>query len=86
MVFDDYTITAAATTPAHVDLVERRENGDVLLRLGGENGRSYVIDASSNLLDWSPLHTNIVTAGAFEYLDQTAGESTIRFFRGRLVQ
>jgi hypothetical protein len=86
MVFDDYTITAASTTPAQLELVERRENGDVLLRLGGENGRSYAIDASSNLVDWSPLHTNIVTAGTFEHLDVTAGQATIRFFRGRLVQ
>jgi alpha-tubulin suppressor-like RCC1 family protein len=52
------------------------------LRLVGLSGRNYVILlASTNLSDWTPLHTNLPVQGAFNYLDRSATNLSLRFYR-----
>jgi len=85
MVFDNYTITAMRTRPA-VELVNRAANGNVSLRLHGENGWKVAVDASTNLTHWTPLATNTITVGDFvNYVDTSAASLPQRFYRGRLV-
>ncbi len=47
-------------------------------------GRSYVIEASTNLQTWVPVHTNSAPGGLFEYLDTTP--DFWRFYRARSGQ
>jgi hypothetical protein len=89
MVFDDYTVTAqaAASQPSRPRLepVGRLSNGQFLLRLFGENDRRYAIEASQDLSTWTPLRTNVVAGGVFDFLDTTAPGVPRRFYRARLV-
>ena len=85
MVFDNYSIEASAVAPPRIDLLDRQPNGEVLLRVTGDVGLPYTIDASSNLIDWMPLHTQIATEPTFDYLDTNAGDFDLRFYRARLA-
>jgi hypothetical protein len=52
----------------------------------GRAGESYVIQASTNLLDWSPISTNISLNGVFEFTVPEIWRFRERFFRGVLVR
>jgi hypothetical protein len=83
MVFDDYTITASLPPPKLSWL--GMLNNAPILRLSGTPGMSFAIDASTNLLAWVPLKTNITTGGSFDYVDTAAAGLPRRFYRGRWV-
>ena len=86
MVFDNYSVTAEPY-PFWLDTVERLNNGAFLLRLTGESGRSYAIDATTDFVDWFALKTNSAgTDGTFDFLDTTASNYSSSFYRARLVQ
>lgn len=55
--------------------------GTFNLHLTGTAGRSYVISASTNLLDWVPILTNSDSAAAFDYVDTNVTAYGCRFFR-----
>jgi hypothetical protein len=84
MVFDDYAVLTSTVQPPRVTLVERRPNGEVLLRLAGKVGRTYSVQASSDLVTWTSLHTQVALEPVIEFLDTTAGDHVHRFYRGRL--
>jgi hypothetical protein len=87
MVFDDYRVTADTVTviPPRLEAVTRLNDGRFLLRVNGEPGVNYVIEASTNLGSWVPLDTRTgpTPGGVFEYLDGTAGDADMRFYRVR---
>ena len=85
MVFDNYSVTAEPY-PFWLDAVERLKNGAFLLRLSGEPGRQYAIDATTDFVDWFALKTNSAGRdGTFDFLDTTATNDTRSFYRARLV-
>ncbi len=88
MIFDNYQVTAVgiAPPPATLQTFGRTSDGLFLLRLLGASGYAYAIDASSDLRQWTPLKTNVVTGGYFDMIDTTAPGFPLRFYRGRLVQ
>lgn len=85
MRFDDYHVTAHSfdDSPPTVEIVSREESGDTLVRLTGEPGGTYSLEASSDLAGWVTLETATATGGTIEYLDTEAGTATRRFYRGR---
>ncbi len=48
---------------------------------GGDGSRPVIIYASTNLVDWLPIHTNQPGLGDFDYLDSTATNLPQRFYR-----
>jgi hypothetical protein len=62
-----------------------REGASVRLRLTGTEGRSYVIQRSSDLATWAPISTNTITGGAIEFTQPTSGSGQ-RFYRAVLAQ
>jgi len=58
-------------------------NGAFQLTLNGIAGQTYVIDVSSNLLNWSPLLTNVAPANVFSITDSTSSGVLHRFYRAR---
>jgi hypothetical protein len=66
-----------------VPLVEARwTGGGLLLRLNGPNNHGpVVIYASTDLETWTPIYTNPPTASAFDYLDTSAINYPVRFYR-----
>ena len=89
MVFDNYRVTAAVTAPLPFQLegFGVGANGDFSLRLTGEPGRHYAIDATTDFVDWYALKTNSVgTDGTFDFVDTTAANYSLSLYRARLVQ
>jgi len=87
MVFDNYSITAEVTPPSapRLKLIERTPAGNVFLRLEGTSGVRFAIDGTTNFSNWTPLRTNTVSDGFFDYLDTSAAALSRRFYRARWV-
>lgn len=81
MLFDNYTL---APLP-DLTLLNRAANGHVTLRAFGREGWKLAIDASTNLTQWTPLKTNPVVGGFFNYVDTGAAALPRRFYRARIV-
>jgi hypothetical protein len=50
----------------------------------GPTGSNLVIQASSDMKNWTSLCTNVITSGSVTYTDAVAKAVTCRFYRGRL--
>ena len=88
MVFDNYKVTAEASAPLPFQLesLGHLPNGAFLLRLSGEPGRSYAIEATSDFIDWFALKTNTAGPdGTSDFLDVTASNYSHSFYRARWV-
>ncbi len=58
-------------------------NGHVRLHLSGSPNRTYFIETSPNLKNWSILDSVFYTNGLMPYVDTTSAGITNRFYRGR---
>jgi hypothetical protein len=56
-------------------------NGAVQLQLSGLVGKTYVLQTTTNLVDWISLNTNAATAAPFYLTDPGAGGFRCRFYR-----
>jgi hypothetical protein len=56
-------------------------NGAAQLLFSGEAGKTYILQVSTNLLQWTPLSTNVPTTDAFTFLDPSATNHATRFYR-----
>jgi hypothetical protein len=55
------------------------------LSIYGPAGTNYVIDSSTNLADWRPIHTNTTQTGLFDFVDPAALTGNCAFYRVRSV-
>jgi len=87
MIFDNYTITAQTLTnpTAQVQLLGRTAEGWTLLRVNGQNGWRWSLDATTNLVNWTALKTNPISGTFFDHVDTAASGRPHRFYRARLV-
>jgi hypothetical protein len=62
-------------------------NGQVQATLIGEPGQTYVVEGSTNLLDWTPVATNTLPgSGTAKFNDAGAPAFGQRFYRAvRLI-
>jgi hypothetical protein len=88
LLFDDYWLTAEATTsiPPVLEVIGLRADGQFELLLHGESGLKYAIDVSTDLFTWSSLATNAPPYGVWQYLDDTAPDYPLSFYRARQVR
>jgi uncharacterized repeat protein (TIGR03806 family) len=56
-------------------------NGQFWMEFTGVPGSNYVLLASTNLIDWTPLTTNLATSNQFNLLDPGASNFPQRFYR-----
>ena len=82
----EITVTLPELKPALAGLAvgSLREPEAFPLQLSGEPGRSYRVEASTNLADWIDLGTFPLTNSPMPYLDTTATNFDRRFYRARL--
>jgi hypothetical protein len=60
-------------------------NGQFTLGINGSPGPDYVIFASTNLMQWSGISTNLSPATPFQFNDPAAGGSRQRYYRVKLI-
>lgn len=85
MLFDNYQMTAEVVLPPspRLQILGRTGDGQFLLRVLGQSGARFAIDATTNLMQWTALKTNVVTDGFFDYVDSSAPAFARRFYRAR---
>jgi hypothetical protein len=85
LLFDNYRITAEVLQPPapRVQILGRTGDGQFLLRVLGESGARFAIEATTNLTQWTALKTNAITDGFFDYVDSSAPAFARRFYRAR---
>ncbi len=88
LLFDNYTVTAEPlpqvipTLRAPVDA----GSGQRSVRVNGKNNVAYAVEASTNLVNWTALKTNVAnSSGFFDYTDPGAASLNRRFYRARWV-
>lgn len=57
------------------------QDGAFMFQVQGRNGKIYVIEASSDLSNWTPISTNISLSEAITIIDEKSMESKERFYR-----
>jgi len=69
-------------------LVPKVSNGQLNLQLSGEIGQTFIIQTSSNLVDWAPLATHTLTTGNGTELFRDPGtiDGQLRFYRALIVE
>lgn len=81
----DAALVIQSRTPA-ASVAFDRDRASLRLRVTGEPGLIYVLEASANLLQWSPIATNTITAdGFFDITDLDAKTVPHRFYRVTLA-
>jgi hypothetical protein len=86
MVFDNYSITAEAFNPLPTTLriVSVSPGTGTLVEMMGEPFRNYVIDGSSDFMQWTPIKTNMPSDGVILFLDEGVASSPMRGYRARV--
>jgi hypothetical protein len=59
---DGYTSPNPITVPATLSALGPPGPGSMVVQLAGKAGQSYVLQTSTNLSDWLPVSTNILTS------------------------
>jgi plastocyanin len=76
-------VTVFVETNATITSSVSMASGAFKMTLSGIAGQSYAIETSSNLLNWSPLFTNIAPTDVFSITDGTSTNVLQRFYRAR---
>ena len=56
-------------------------NQQFVLPMSGLTGKSYVLQATTNLVDWIPIGTNVAQSNMFKMIDASATSLRYRFYR-----
>ncbi len=70
-------------TSAMFDTNSRCSTPTACFQLGfaGTSGQNYVLQATTNFTDWTPLSTNLATTNFFNLFDNSATNFPYRFYR-----
>lgn len=88
MVFDDYQVTAdsAPVFRPTLQVMGVLPNRGFTVRLIGEPAQNYAIDASTDMITWTPIKTNAAPDGVFDLVDVESHLFDRQFYRARLVE
>jgi hypothetical protein len=89
MLFDDYTITLESvdSIPPRLEVLGMRPGGAYQVRLYGEPGLIYRVEASTDLVQWQTLMTfTAPQGGILDFQDSAAPSFARRFYRARQGQ
>jgi hypothetical protein len=73
-----------SSSPASLQL-QRQVDGTFFLNVTGQTNQQYVVQSSTNLVDWQNISTNFATGGLFRFLDPSSTTVPFQFYRA-LVQ
>lgn len=73
--------TSSGLPAVTIATITQLPGGRVQFDFTGANGRSYVIQASTNLVDWHDVATKLAVNGRAEFSETTPSAQPYRFFR-----
>ena len=68
-----------------LEAVGRAPGGELILRVTGEPGREYILEASADLVTWVAVKTFTLSDATSEMVDAEARPWPRRFYRVRLA-
>jgi GH43 family beta-xylosidase len=77
-------LTVTLPLPAHIDSFKAAVDGTVRLSISGEPGSPYVVQNSSDLVNWIDLVSFVSTNGIFQYTNSPTTNAPTSFYRMRL--
>jgi hypothetical protein len=80
----DNSVAATAlfnAQPLYVTSAGFSPNNEFQLELLGMTGSNYVLQATTNFIDWTPIVTNMATTNLLNLMDGDAGNFQHRFYR-----
>jgi len=80
-IYASLALDTAIKLPSVVLNATKPTYGSFRLRASGVAGKSFVLLSSPNLVDWSPVLTNLNSAPTFEYADTNTVAHGCRFFK-----
>jgi hypothetical protein len=81
VVVTNVTLTYSGVSQPFSLAIVGRTNGLPLFQLNGQPGFEYHVQASTNLLDWSPIAVLANTNGTVQFYDQSSTNYNQRFYR-----
>ncbi len=87
MAFDNFKVVADASSPLPCRVIPRGHwiDGSFLIEIEGEPGRTYALEASSDLEQWFTLAVNTPEDGRFVVLDTEVAGWAWQYYRARTV-
>jgi subtilisin family serine protease len=79
-VFLPLVLPTNSMSAAHLDL-ERQSDGTLFITLVGQTNQVYVLQASSNFMNWQSFSTNAAIDGYVRVIDPGTATNPIRFYR-----
>ena len=73
--------TTNLATAATLSDTKRLPNGRFQFTVNGQSNYTYTVQGSTNLVDWTPLATNVAFSGEFDFLETNAPVIPRRFYR-----
>jgi uncharacterized repeat protein (TIGR01451 family) len=75
-------VSVGVSTPPQLSGSLTGAGGIFQFNVTGQSGQEYIIQASTNLLDWVPIYTNPAPyVSPFNFVDPNASSYTSRFYR-----
>lgn len=75
-------LNASPKMAGQIHFLKRHPNGKVQMRIKGEAGQTYILEASTNLVDWKPICVvRPDDKGNCGYEDVMARKHPSRFYR-----
>ena len=85
MIFDEFIVTAETIVNPPQLKITKTSTNSTELKLYGEPAVEYVIQTSTNLLQWTDFSTNtVLPSGAITFTNLPSGTDAFRFFRGKI--
>jgi len=79
------SVPLGVTTPlAAVPSASKMSSNGFNVQFSGPTGSNLVIEASSDMINWSPVYTNVLTGGSISYTDAAAKSVSRRYYRAKL--
>ncbi|HEY5232614.1 MAG TPA: FN3 associated domain-containing protein, partial [Verrucomicrobiae bacterium] len=80
------TASALFLVPPAQFFSENISNGMFQMQFLGSPGSNYVLQVSTNLMNWTPMVTNMATTNGIIFIDPQSGSFPARFYRVQLLQ
>ena len=77
----DLPLAPATNTFSAASLQLFQQPGGLMLQIQGQANQVYVVQATTNFVDWQNISTNVATAGMIHIVDPGAATNKFRFYR-----
>jgi uncharacterized repeat protein (TIGR01451 family) len=74
-------VVVVSSTPPQLAVSPVGANGSFQFSVTGQSGQEYIIQASTNLMNWVDIYTNPDYTAPFNFVDPNATNYTSRFYR-----